>query len=338
MAWPPASTSLGTPEQDIEEEEGEDAQSSYYNLLRHRFVLLRSTLRCSPPASAIGALDDSHPISLPYSLKPARSEWRRLLLTTDPQMVQLACMDMDSVFGVLKIVARLLSESVKSGDAARIRRIGAWTWGLLGRCRDVGQLTSEEVSELRELGKRAVKILTKLKEERANKALIERYHGNCQQEGEMVDSDQDDDGAIVETGEVDADAYSIAELPVDNDNVPPEVDQQPSTETTTTKLALAEPAASEEEDTDLAAAKARLQARLLLQVSQTGDDLSTQKETSASSINKEDEEEADEENIELKSDFDDSAKKTHAMLDMIITVVGEFYGQRDLLDAREVWE
>lgn len=31
------------------------------------------------------------------------------------------------------------------------------------------------------------------------------------------------------------------------------------------------------------------------------------------------------------------AMQTRAMLDMIITVVGEYFGQRDLLKEREVW-
>jgi len=31
-------------------------------------------------------------------------------------------------------------------------------------------------------------------------------------------------------------------------------------------------------------------------------------------------------------------RNTRATVDMIITVVGEVYGQRDLLEFREVWE
>jgi regulator of vacuolar morphogenesis len=33
----------------------------------------------------------------------------------------------------------------------------------------------------------------------------------------------------------------------------------------------------------------------------------------------------------------DSVQQAQVLLDMIITIVGEFFGQRDLLDAREVW-
>ncbi|KAL2849512.1 hypothetical protein BJY01DRAFT_233610 [Aspergillus pseudoustus] len=147
-------------------EDFSEAQASYYNLLHHRFLLLRSILKCTPPSEAISALDDSHPISFPRQSKNAQREWRRLLLTVDPQMVQLACMDMDSVLGAMIIVGRLMSENVRSGDAILVRRIGSWAWGLLGRCRDSGQLGAQEVGDIRELGKRAVRILVKFREEK----------------------------------------------------------------------------------------------------------------------------------------------------------------------------
>jgi hypothetical protein len=38
-----------------------------------------------------------------------------------------------------------------------------------------------------------------------------------------------------------------------------------------------------------------------------------------------------------ESDNAELLKQTRALLDMVITVVGEFYGQRDLLEAREIW-
>jgi hypothetical protein len=138
-------------------------QTIYRNLLHHRFLLLRSTLRCSPPASAISDLDDAHPISFPSQVRRARTEWRRLLLDVDPQMVQLACMDETSVLAVLALLGRSLGETVKYQNIAQIKRTGAWVWGLLARCREVGQLGSEEVSEIRDLGKRAAKILEKLR-------------------------------------------------------------------------------------------------------------------------------------------------------------------------------
>lgn len=263
------------------------AQTSYYNLLRHRFLLLRSTLKCTPPFASVSGLDESHPISFPRHSAAAKKEWRRLLLAVDPQMAQLACMDMDSVLGVLGIMARLMSENFRSGDVERVRRIGAWAWGLLGKCREVGQLGTEEVGEIRDLGKRAVKILQKLKEDEESKWAMR--DGESSSEDEEPTSDKGDPGNT-------ADASGNPDV-----------------------------AAEELEE-----AKTRLQARL------QGGDQGAVTEADAPGASNTDTENKAETQAEPKTS--NLARQTHAMLDMIITVVGEFYGQRDLLQERETWE
>ncbi|KAJ5198792.1 uncharacterized protein N7459_008649 [Penicillium hispanicum] len=258
-----------------------EAQISYYTLLRHRFLLLRSTLKCTPPATSIAALDDTHPISLPRRVDAARKEWRKLVLSVDPQMVQLACMDLESVLGVLQITARLLSDTVRGGNAELIRRIGAWAWGLLGKCREIGELATEDVGEVRDLGKRAVKILQKVQEAENSQTM---------EEAEASDADSRKD-------EISETSATSANLTLEE---PREAADGPEAEM---------PDATSQVD-ELEAAKARLQARLL---------------DSASS--------------EAATTTDQGAvyRQSRALLDMIITVVGEFFGQRDLLDAREVW-
>lgn len=241
------------------------AQRSYYNLLHHRFLLLRSTLKCTPPATAITSLDETHPISLPRNAITARKEWRRLLLDVNPQMVQLACMDQDSVLAVLGIMSRLMSQNIRSGSAEQVRRFGAWVWGLLGKCRVVGELGTEAVGEIRDLGKRAVRILRKVRE-------VEVRRG--------VDDENEDEDVDVDSGE----------------------DVQA-------------PSHGPDEQSALEAAKARLQAQLQEQV----DAVEMEMERNSG------------------TDDEDTTSQTRAMLDMIITVVGEFYGQRDLLEAREIW-
>lgn len=270
-----------------------EAQTSYYNLLRHRFLLLRSTLRCTPPATAIASLDGSHPISLPRNNVPARKEWRRLTLIVDPQMVQLACMDSDSVLGVLQIMARGLSDNVRSGDAADIRRLGAWVWGLLGKCRDVGELSTEEVGDIRDLGKRAAKILEKVREsEEAGEEEEEEEGEEEEEEGEEGQEDKKNEKALDPEGQEEPGA--------------PDTDPK-AEESNTYEVEMSGDAFQPDE---LAVAKARLQARLQDNEDTGPDD---------------------------PSDGEELAKQTRAMLDMIITTVGEFFGQRDLLKAREVW-
>jgi len=259
-----------------------EAQNSYYDLLRYRFLLLRSTLKCTPPAAVIASLDDSHPISLPRKNAAARKEWRRLILAVDPQMAQLACMDLESVLGVLQILARGLSDNVRSGDATGIRRLGAWAWSLLGKCREIGELSTEEVGEIRDIGKRAAKILEKVRE--AEDVEVE------------AEEEADEESNVEENGQDEPEEPIISET-----ETKAEISETPD---------MAMPDDANQRD-ELAAAKERLQARLQ-DNSQHGmsDDA---------------------------SDDTELVTQTRAMLDMIITVVGEFFGQRDLLEAREIW-
>ncbi|KAL3468457.1 hypothetical protein BJX64DRAFT_273429 [Aspergillus heterothallicus] len=254
-----------------------EAQASYYNLLHHRFLLVRSILKCTPPPEAISALDDSHPISFPRHSKNAQREWRRLLLIVDPQMVQLACMDMDTVLGVMIIAGRLMSENVRSGDATLVRRIAAWVWGLLGKCRESGQLGAQEIGDIRELGKRAVRILQKLREEREAQDVGEEDEYNS-------DMDMGDD----------ENAQSA-------DNVGVHGDTGSTPDQT-----------SAEKDTDaeeLEQAKARLEAR----VKAAGN------ETTPQEIEK------DTGGVEDVAIGIDVQTQIRAMLDMVITVVGDHY-------------
>ncbi|KAL2816788.1 hypothetical protein BDW59DRAFT_175703 [Aspergillus cavernicola] len=274
----------------IADEGFSDAQASYYNLLHHRFRLLRSILKCTPPSEAISALDDSHPISFPRWSKNAQKEWRRLLLKVNPQTVQLACMDLDTVLGVLVIVARLMSENVRSGDTILVRRIGAWAWGLLGRCRDSGQMGAQEIGDIRELGKRAVRILQKMGEVKKD------VQGDEEDDGYESEADHvnNEDGRLEEQGDGHGDSMAISD--------PDKPEKRTDAEA-------------------LERAKARLEA----QVSAAGDELTSQ--------------ETGEEEGEIVDEGNgvDVEIQIRAMLDMIITIVGEHYGQRDLLEAREIW-
>lgn len=258
-----------------------DAQVSYYNLLRHRFLLLRSTLRCTPPATAIAALDDAHPIGLPDRNTAARKEWRRLLMTVDPQMVQLACLDSESVLRVLSILARGLGENVRGGDPDLVRRVGAWSWGLLGRCREVGELATDQVGELRDLGKRAAKILLRMQETEFKRAA---------EDSDVSDSDDGDGEEAPREENAQAEDQGEEALEAQDADMP---DADLSAE--------------------LEAAKLRLQAKLQSDAVPGVADERDQVEPG------------------------DSVQQGRVLLDMIITIVGEFFGQRDLLDAREVW-
>jgi len=192
-------------------------------------------------------------------------------------------MDSDSVVGALGIVARELSDVVRGGDVESIRRMGAWVWGILGKCREVGELTTREVGVIRDLGKRAARICEKIQE------------ANSQYYFDGTDSDIGED---IQTRNTTPQGDSGQEM----------MQQAETADTGDSDM----PDATKESD-DLEAAKARLQAQLRDDVdTKSTDDTSEGEKTYV-------------------------AQQTNAMLDMILTVVGEFFGQRDLLKARQIW-
>lgn len=204
-------------------------------------------------------------------------------------MAQLACMDVDSVLGVLGIVAKLLSQTVKEGDSDQLKRMGAWAWGLLARCRDVGEFNSQEIWHIRDLGKRAGRILSRIRDS---------------EEQQYPDEETGDDNG--EDGMYDGESGE-AEEPEDS---------------------------NEEE---IEASKARLLATLDFK---TLDEIPSEgeEEEDYDEDGEDEEEDGGTEEIDHSDDHTSESKlRSRAMLDMILNIVGEFYGQRDLLESRDIW-
>ncbi|KLJ05755.1 hypothetical protein EMPG_10795 [Blastomyces silverae] len=334
-----------------------DPQEIYYTLLHHRFLLLRSTLKCTPPASVIASLGPQRPITLPRFNKRARAEWEQIIQTMDPRMAQLACMDTESVLRLLAIVTRLLSKTVRGGESAQVKRLGAWAWGLLGRCRAVGEMGSEDVGDIRELGKRAARILVKVRESEAvdvqgmdggdGRGEEEEEEGEAEEtEGEQGEPGYGTRENINENdgGGLDADENHVAELNITDDVVSASGNiTEHITAHGEADRDIIPPTDGVDAQDELEAAKVRLQARLHHQ--QEGDTLEVRENEiereGKTDINyDEEEEEAEEEEGEVDDDFEsiNVQQYTRAMLDMIISVIGEFYGQRDLLEFRDIWE
>lgn len=233
-------------------------------------------------------------------------------------MAQLACMDVDSVLGLVGILMRLLSEVIRGGEVEKVRRLGAWAWGLLGRCRDISELGSSEVGEIRELGKRAVKVLAKMRE---NQKAVEASQLQEQQEEDFKTREEQSEGE-------EGDTEMTGDIEAEKSQAPTEV-----TVESEVSSAQVEKTHADGDDTldELEAAKARLQAKL-----STDDD--TALAAAASTSTDEGEVVEEEEEAEEIDEPMESRKQARAMLDMIITIIGEFYGQRDLLESRDLWD
>lgn len=238
----------------------------------------------------------------------------------------------------------VLETMLTSVNLEKRKNIGAWAWGLLARCREVGQMSSEEVAVLRDLGKKA-------------RGIIRGIMAGIEEEGELEEEEVEVNAGERREGEDDdgkAECRDLASNEVVTSSVeePPRGESLRSTEhaqfldhngannsTESTEL----PTLSSESSDPLAAARQRL----LDSIYASSPDAHESKTSVAHSAShyglkhqRQDHKlnQAEHEVDHQGTGDDERALTIHATLDMIITVIGEFYGQKDLLDGRLLWD
>ncbi|KAI9763801.1 MAG: hypothetical protein M1835_007727 [Candelina submexicana] len=299
-------------------EEDKDPQFAYYEALAVRFESFRANLRRAPPTGAIAALDEKHPISLPWGSAEATAQWRRLLHSTNPLPAQLVAMDQQTVLSLIKLIVN----GMKRGRSIE-KRTSQWIWALLGKLNDAGCLGSEEVGVVRDLGKRAVWLLMGI---RQKKKASDTGDANVEEELQ----DEDDLAMYADTAEDEhREPLGLEMKPVDQDkllyaDLATKTTLQTSSDAKQEKFdrdKAVEIRGTEEfeegeinEEDQLAALKERMMARVASTSVEVGN------------------------SIGLGSGPPVHVENTVVTIDMILTIVGELYGQRDLLEYRDLWD
>ena len=310
-------------------------QQSYFSILISQFQALRDLLHANPPHELVAALDREHgtfvgdfgPRSKTFAV------WNHRIRYTDPQPVQIAAMDRRNALKVLRIV--LGGKFIRRGHELR-ERTSRWIWALLARLPDRGEMDYTEVGWVRELGKRAVLMMVSIAQ---MDALRDRVDDDL--EGDEPGSEDGKEGILEEVVVDDQDELS-AEQPTQNG-----VSEQPGSGTAVTDAAAAPimdgdgepddgeidmdlddgevsdaPSTARDIQADIAAAKARL----LQQLSDPEQDNNPAVEPAAGLVKEGEEAALEKARVEAN---------TRATLNMILTVAGELYGQRDLLEFRD---
>ncbi|ETS84848.1 hypothetical protein PFICI_02873 [Pestalotiopsis fici W106-1] len=339
-----------------------EIHDAYFISITRRYKMLRDILQSEPPGTAVKTLSASHPTQVRgFGTTPSPyKEWAPRLRNTDPLPVQIASMHKDSVLRLIRII--LNGNFFRRGQELR-ERTSRWIWALLARLPERGELDYTEVGWVRELGKRAVMFMLSLAEA---DVLREQYgvEGGADNEdnGDVEEIDVVSNEDIGLDGNEKVEAVSTApEDPTDSKNeeitsesplqtsdaistAPPSQDKlDASVDIPTPQSDVEMQIDSDEEDgevsaepqelqkptADVEAAKARLLAQLessfeeQVQDHQTGSIADTPVATSG----------------EAKSGSDGKNEmreaNLRATLNMILTVAGEFYGQRDLLEFRD---
>ncbi|KAF5024099.1 hypothetical protein F66182_3843 [Fusarium sp. NRRL 66182] len=330
--------------EDYDEDYDEEAAiyESYFSSVMDQYLRLRTILHTKPPPDARSRLASSQLKTATLSEKQssAIAIWSHMLRDTDPHPLQLALMPKDAILCILRV---LLGGKFLRRGYTLPERTSRWIWALLARLPDQGELNYAEIGWIRDLGRRAVLLGRSLAEMAALREELEEGGLGAH---EAVDKSSSDEDVLADPEDLEVEgAISPGQDEDDSTSAEGEGVEEPAQVTEPAPASPASPAEpdaeegeieeeeEEEEDVamdiesdseaedgqvavpkpqeDLQEAKARLLAQL--DNGNTSDDEDTEQEAARQR----------------------SRANLRATLNMILTVAGEFYGQRDLLEFRE---
>lgn len=209
--------------------------------------------------------------------------------------------------------------------------ISSWIWSLLARLPDRGELSSEEIGFIRELGKKAILVGTGLKENSDWDAGMREVEASLEddwnEEGEVT-------AARPEEPEEHAQALDSATGVADENNL-----AEPSF-----NMSILESRTSATESMQFVPSDANDNSSTH-QIENVGATPQMSPNDSPAALNavkakllvRMDAEQPGFE-VNVEPDVEELKWNTKATVDMIITVAGEIYGQRDLLEFRSLWK
>ncbi|KAK8016112.1 hypothetical protein PG993_014301 [Apiospora rasikravindrae] len=341
----------------------DEIHEAYYGSLIQQYLNLRKILHSTPPDSLVASLPVDNPTEVDnFGASPDTfRQWSGRVMNTDPLPAQIASMHKDGVIRLLRII--LTGKFFRKGQELH-ERTSRWLWALLARLPDKGELYYQEVGWIRELGKRAVLFMVSLAEAEILHQDYDIRGTKDSDEGDGVDLEVDEDlddvssepasiddtapdgednppndqikqdGAV--TGNQDTQKPSkrrVCKVSFDDVTSPSDVEMPDDSDMDEGEVSAVSQPKIESTTADVEMAKSKLLAQLggLDGAADDGEVAGPEpkEETSEPAESLDDSDEAE----------DDEAARTkaniRATLNMILTVAGEFYGQRDLLEFRD---
>ncbi|KAJ0327112.1 hypothetical protein COL5a_006289 [Colletotrichum fioriniae] len=334
-------------------------RAAYFAAILTRFKRLRKLLHSAPPPSAVAALHPGSPHDFRVGAFAPKSAtytaWSNRLRDADPLPAQLASMDKE---GVLRVLRVLLGGGAFLRRGSEMReRTSRWLWALLARLPERGEMNHVEVGWVRDLGRRAVLMMQSLADMAALRDALEG-EGMDLGVNDAVDESSDDEEALREMevderdgdgetsgaetagGKVGVQLQEDVAIPKDSagdgevkDGEIDDGDDQKSEPMDVSEDGEIDEGEVVEEEPAPAETLEEARARLLAQI-----DTAAAVEDAPSEAPSE--EPIAEEAVQNEDDCEVSDQlrarmNMRATLNMILTVAGEFYGQRDLLEFRD---
>ncbi|KAG6052366.1 hypothetical protein E4U17_005882 [Claviceps sp. LM77 group G4] len=322
----------------------ENLCEAYHKSIMKKYERLRRLLHSPLPEGSAKRLSSSQIThATPFGRHSNSTKvWAKVLRNTDPHPLQLALMSKETVLQILRVL--IGGTFLRRGHTVS-ERTSQWIWGLLARLPDRGELTHTDIGCIRDLGRHAVLLGVSIEDmalmrdtlsdeqlvggkegfdvgehdenELSVEDVVERSSMVDEEKCRAVDTSTDADGEETrqeqdreeeeeeeeeEEGEVEEDG-EVQEESLHGEDMAMDLDSG------------SEDGQVRDEDADLEAAKSGLLARLThasdTEQPSEGDDGDEQREA----------------RMQLRINM-------RATLSMILTVAGECYGQRDLLEFR----
>ncbi|UKZ82492.1 hypothetical protein TrVFT333_010281 [Trichoderma virens FT-333] len=314
---------------------------AYFASILSQYYRTREILHAEPPDNAASRLSRSQATEA-ISLSPSTTKlWTRLLQTTDPHPIQVALMSKDTVLRIIRVM--IGGKFLQSGHSIP-QRTSHWLWALLARLPDVGELNHTEIGWIRDLGRRAVLLGRSLAEMAALRDELADDGFGVNDNVDASSSDEEVVAEAIEEGDEDYDAAPAGEAtandppdtedgivgPVDIPEGENEIPTQKDDESADDGEIAQANEGSEDEDVemDIASDSSGDEGEIIEQA----DDSAALEEAKRKLLARLAESEHERREEEKRRD---ARMNMRATLTMILTVAGEFYGQRDLLEFRE---
>lgn len=308
------------------EEEDLDPQECYHESLLARFANLSKVLSSPPPKPVLARLSC---INGPELALANWGEWRQHILYIPPTSSKLSTVDQRGVISALRVLEANLSWK----NLQKSEYMGAWAWSLLAKCREVGMMPSEEVAVLRDLGKRARKLVHELHAGSNNQKHDETINdGAVELDYDEYPSLDQDNSYVAESGPEPGLLHREGEQNLAYGNG---LTGRKSDEKTIDYVTNATQY-PQRIGTPLIAVKNQLHDAYTNQ----NNDIVQQPPSPRTPTSPPSSRSPKNEGAHAEFMTEPAVPLTVSIsctLDMIITIIGEFYGQRDLLDGREVW-
>ncbi|KAF9776163.1 hypothetical protein IL306_005694 [Fusarium sp. DS 682] len=310
---------------------------AYFASVMDQYLHLRSILHAELPSNAVSRVVKAKlKTDAPAENQPAViATWSRLLRETDPHPLQVALMSKDTTLRILRIL--LGGKFLRQGYSLP-ERTSRWIWALLARMPDKGELNYAEIGWIRDLGRRAVLLGRSLAE---MAALREELAEGGLGAHEAVDESSSDEEVLADPDDLEVEG-ALSPGRDEDDSTPAESEQvvektTKATENTTDSPPKPDAEEGEIDDDEDVAMEIETDSEAEegeVATQEPRENLEAAKERLLAQINygatSEDEEDAEKEAAKQRL-----RANLRATLNMILTVAGEFYGQRDLLEFRE---